>query len=225
MELGVKEVRQVLLNPFANAQVLEALLAVRRLATMVEVRAAVCRDRRCPQHVAMRHLGGLFWRDLMEIARDTSIPAGTRRVAERTLNQRLPRLTAGEKIALARRASPAVLAELRHDPSPRVIAAVLENSRLTEDTLLPMILAERTHPRLLQMIADAPRWGRRYDVRFALARNPRTPFRVLFEILDTLQVDDLRTIIAQDSHASIVRHRASQRIRERTPRGRRGEEE
>ena len=63
--------------------------------------------------------------------------------------------------AIARGASPAVLAALRHDPTPRVVAALLENPRLTEATLLPLLASEQSSPQALAVVAGNPKWSSR----------------------------------------------------------------
>ncbi len=206
--LTAGDARRVLRNPFVDGDVIEALLCARRLAASYEVRSIVARHRRTPESVALTFVSGLFWRDLLEISVDVRISPAVRRVAEKYLIRRLSRLTTGEKIALARRATAQVLAHLREDPSPRVIKALLENPRLTEATLLPMAASDKTLPRILDLVARDPRWRARYDVRLALARNSRAPFRAIFEILPTLRRQDLLAIAGLEEHSWIVRHRA-----------------
>ncbi len=208
--MTVGEVRRVLRNPYATADVIEALLGARRLLAGYEVRSAIARHRRTPEAVALRFIPGLFWRDLLEISVDVRISSAVRQVAEKYLIQRLGRLTTGERVAIARRATPGVLAHLRQDPSRYVIKALLENPRLTEPVLLPMVADEATLPRILDMVASAPRWGPRYEVRVALSRNPRAPFRVIFEVLPTLRRRDLHAVANQEAHSSVVRHRAQE---------------
>ncbi len=213
-ELTTGDVRRVLRNPFATAEVIEALLGARRLLASYDVRSAISRHRRTPEAVALRFIPGLFWRDLLEISADLRISPAVRRVSEKYLVQRLARLSTGEKMAIARRATPGALASLRQDPSPLVIKALLENPRLTEPVLLPMVASEATLPRILDLVASQPRWGTRYEIRVALSRNTRSPFRVIFEILPTLRRQDLQVVAGQETHSSIVRHRARELLLE-----------
>ena len=111
---------------------------------------------------------------------------------------------------IARRASPDVLARLRTDPSLYVIKALLQNPRLTEAVLLPAVASESTLPRVLDLVAAEPRWGTRYEIRLALSRNPRSPFRVILEILPSLRRQDLLTVASQESHSSVIRRRADE---------------
>ncbi len=213
--LTVGDARRVLRNPFATAEVIEELTAVRRLLASYDVRSAIARHRRTPESVALRFVSGLFWRDLLEIAADVRISTAVRRVAEKYLIRRLERLTTGEKMAIARRATPEVLAHLRRDPSLQVIKALLDNPRLTEPTLLPLVASEATLPRVLDLVARAPRWGARYEIRVALSRNTRSPFRVIFDILPTLRRRDLLVVADREDHSSIVRHRARELLEAR----------
>ena len=206
--LTLGEARRVLRNPFTTSEVIEALLGARRLLASYELRSAIARHRRTPEPVALRFIAGLYWRDLLEISVDVRLSPAVRQIAEKYLVQRLGRLTTGEKAAIARRAVAGTLAHLRRDPSPLVIKALLQNPRLTEPVLLPMVASDETLPRVLDLVAADPRWGARYEIRVALSRNPRAPFRAIFEILPTLRRRDLRAVANHEAHSWIVRHRA-----------------
>ncbi len=212
------DARRVLRNPFVTAEVIEALVGIRRLLASYDLRSAIARHRRTPESVALRFVAGLFWRDLLEISVDVRISPAVRRIAEKYLVQRLNRLTTGEKMALARRATAEVLAHLRKDPSLQVIKALLENPRLTEPTLLPLVASDATLPRVLDLVARTPRWGTRYEVKVALSRNPNAPFAAIFEILPTLRRNDLLVVAGREEHSSIVRQRARDLLEARSKR-------
>ncbi len=218
-ELQLQHVRQILLNPFCDRPVLEALLCNRGLMSTNAVRSALCRHRKTPQADAMRHVGGLFWRDLMEIALDLHLTPAVRQVATRTLLQRLPRLALGEKVNLARRATPDIAVHLAALPDLKILSAVLDNPRLTVSALLPLANDHTASPHKLALLADHPRWGRPYEIRVALGRNPQAPFRVHLAILPELRRDDLRQIAELKEHASIIRQRADELARKRIPGG------
>lgn len=207
-KLTVREVRQTLRNPFVTPEVIEELVLARQLLSVYEVRSIIARHRRTPEVIAMRFVSGLYWRDLLEMVVDVRIHPAVRRVAEKYLIQRLPRLTVGEKTAIARRAPPEVIAQLRKDPSAQVIRALLGNPRLTEASLLPLVSSESTSTRILDLVASNPRWGPRYAIRAALSRNPRTPFRVVFDILPQLNHKDLIEVVHCEAHSWVVTQRA-----------------
>ncbi len=207
-ELTLGDVRQILRNPYVTSQAIDELLCVRQLLTIYEVRSAIARHCRTSQTAALRFVSGLFWRDLLELAADMRIAPAVRRVAEKYLIRRLSRLATGEKVAIARRGTPEVIAHLRSDANLLVVKALLDNPRLTEESLLPILVNMKTGPRVLDLIAKSTRWGSRYGVRVALSRHPLAPFRVLFEILPGLRRRDLIAVAEKEAHSSVVRHRA-----------------
>lgn len=207
-EFQLKDVRQILLNPYCDRRVIEELLCIRSLMSIYEVRVALCRHRHTPHADAMRHLSGLFWRDLVEITRDQRLSIALRRVAGRYVVQRLPRLSSGEKMSLARRASPEIVSELMKTPDLRIVAAIFDNPRLTVETLLPLASDTAASPQKLNVLATHPRWGRPYEIRAALGRNPQVPFRIHFAVLPELRREDLEEIAALEAHSSVVRQRA-----------------
>lgn len=206
--LQIPEVRQVLRNPFASREVIEVLVSQPRLRTAHEIRSALARHPHTPQTHALRFVAGLYWRELLAVGTDIRVPPVVRRAADRAIHARLPGLAVGEKMAIARRAGPGVLAQLRRDPSPEVVGALLENPRLTEGTLMPLVQDETAEPKALEAIARDRRWGSRYEVRVGLARNPRTPLQTALAILPHLKKRDLRTVTRASRVRAPVRRRA-----------------
>lgn len=200
--------RQALRNPYCTAEVVDLLAAQPRLLSFLEVRRELALHPRTPEVLALRLIPTLFWRDLMVLALDARLRPTLRRAAETHLLARLGEMAVGEKVTLARRASPGVLAQLRHDPNPRVIAALLDNPRLTEGVLVPALQSATTPPAVLDLIAGDRRWGVRYALRVALARNPRTPLETALRILPTLRKADLKAVAADPRVAEPARHRA-----------------
>lgn len=208
--LEIADVRQVLMNPFVDAEVLEELAANRKLTSDRSVKAALARHHRTPPQVAMRFVSGLFWRELLEITVDVRIGAAVRRLAENYLVQRLSRLSVGEKMALARRAVGRVASALVMEPSLSVLDALLGNPRITDQELMPLLTSQRAQTRALHRVAQSERWGTRYEVRLALCRHPRTPSRDIVRLLPGLQREDLEAVATIEEHGWLVRHRAQQ---------------
>ena len=215
--MTMREVRQLLLNPHVDGEVIDQLIGTRHLGVIYAFQAAVARHHRTRETSALRFVPRLFWRDLMEIGLDSRLRPAVRRTAERYLLLRLPRLSVGEKISLARRASREILAVLRHDPSPVVVKALLENPRLSEEVLLPLASSRQARPQVLRALARDPRWGSRPEICAALARNPSTPASDLCNLLVDLRRDDLLAVADLEEHTWIVRHRARE-ILENPPR-------
>ncbi len=207
-ELEPPAVRQALRNPYCTTEMIELLAGVRRLLSFHQVRRDLALHPGTPETLASGFLPTLFWRDLMELTLDPRLRPTLRRAAELHLTARLPRLAVGEKMSLARRASPGVLAQLRHDPSPQVIAALLDNPRLTEGMLVPVVHAAAASPAILELIAGDRRWGVRYPVRLALVKNPATPLQTAWRLLESLRRSDLRPVAADARTPEPLRRRA-----------------
>lgn len=199
---------QLLRNPHAGAEAIARLASRRDLMAGYRLRRDIARHPRTPEALALRLVSGLYWQDLLALGRDTRVRPLVRRAADLQLGNRLGGFSLGEKTAIARRAGRGVVQLLRDDPSPRVIAALLENPRMTEGLLAPLVHREDARPEVLRVIADNPRWASRYGLRSALARNPRTPIAVAQRLLPMLKKVDLRAVAADPRLSRAVRRRA-----------------
>lgn len=207
-ELDVEGVRQLVRNPYAGHEAMEAVAGATRLLEIYEVRRALAFHPRTPEAIALRFVPGLYWRDLLDLGADVKVRPPVRVAANRYLGERLPSLAEGEKMAIARRAGANVLAKLRLDPSRRVIGALLENPRLTEATLYPLVRREATPGPILALIAESTRWGMRYELKTGLAANPSTPIEIALRLLPGLKRSDLAAVAAAERVAGAVRGRA-----------------
>lgn len=200
-------VRLILRNPHVTPEVAEAL-AQPRLLAFSEVRRELALHPRTPETLAQQLIPGLAWRDLTALGWDTRLHPRLRRLADQYLAMRLPELATGEKMSIARRAGPGLLAHLRHDPSPRVIGALLDNPRLTEDILAPVVHGAATPGPILALIAQDRRWGKRYGLQVAICRNPGTPLAISLKLLPLLRKSELQAVASDVRLAEPVRHRA-----------------
>lgn len=207
-ELDVAAARQALRNPFLGPEGIELLAGRGRLLSAYEVKRALTLHPQTPEILALRFVPTLFWRDLMELGLDTRIRPTVRRAADRRLVSRLPGLAVGEKAAIARRASPRVLAHLRNDPNVRVVRALLDNPRTTEGLVLPLLVQDDARPDVLHAVARHRRWGVRYEVRLGLCRHPHTPLATALALLPHLRKADLRKLVSETRVPAAVRRKA-----------------
>jgi hypothetical protein len=208
-ELGPDSVRQALRNSYADAAVIEELLGDRRLRSYYEVRREIASHPRTPQVRAQGLIVGLYWRDLLRIGADSRIKPAVRRAADRCLADRLGRLSMGEKVVVAREAGQGLIPRLLDEPDVQVVAAVLENPRLTETALARLVTNPVAAPAVLRRIAADRRWGSRYSTQRALCRNPATPPALAISLLPSLTKPDRRAIAADRRVRAAVRERAS----------------
>ncbi|MEO6327109.1 MAG: hypothetical protein ABIT01_18085 [Thermoanaerobaculia bacterium] len=146
-----------------------ALVAIRAVRRALAIHPAA------PRGAALTCVGDLSWRDLAEIGRDLRVPTPVRRAADQNLLVKLPGLSLGEKIALARLADRELIPALLTEIDPAVFAAVLTNPRLTSELLLAWLVRAAPDPAQLTRLSREPRWRSHPEVRGALFRNQRTP--------------------------------------------------
>src|SRR5258708_4173397 len=122
------------------AQVLDQLSKNSGLTKSRKVKLALVEHPRTPRHISIPMVRHMFTFDLMQVALTPVVPADIKMAAEGSLINRLERLSQGERLSLAHRASGRVAATLLLDPEPRVVHAALENSRLTESAVIKALM-------------------------------------------------------------------------------------
>ncbi|MES2639117.1 MAG: hypothetical protein V4850_06525 [Myxococcota bacterium] len=109
-------------------------------------------------------------------------------------------VSAGQRTSAARSVDRLVLDRLLHDRDPRVIAALLDNPRITERDVVRIAAMRPTSAAILERVAAHLRWGQRYRVRKTLAFNPSSPFSLAAPLLPTL----LRQHLAELSTSQVL---------------------
>src|SRR5207253_1332932 len=123
------------------------------------VRKAIAIHPATPRHAALESVAYLLWRDLVDIGRSARTPMPVRRAANQRILEQMPRLSIGEKTALARLADRPLLPVLLEIEDARVFAALLTNARLTQDDLVAWITVGQPSRERLGQLAGDPRWN------------------------------------------------------------------
>jgi len=160
-----------------------------------KVKLALVEHPRTPRHVSLPLVRTLFTFDLRQVALTPTTPADVKIAAEEALCNRLESISSGERLSLARRASPRVAGALLHDKEPRIIHAALENSRLTEAAIVKAVLRPDAPVALVEAVSHHAEWSRRREVRVALLRNQKTPMACAIEFARSLPPRELREIL------------------------------
>jgi hypothetical protein len=158
------------------------------------VLAVIVLNPRAPRALSQRLIPALHWRDLADVAASPRVDPGARVRAEALLREQLPDLRLGERITLARLATPAVLAPMLADTEPRVAESALLNPRLREEDLVLALRAAAAARALLEAAASSPRWRESYAVRLALVLQPRTPLALALAQISALLPHDLERV-------------------------------
>jgi hypothetical protein len=166
--------------------------------------ASVVLSPRSTRPLGWRLVGSLQWRDLADVAASPRVAAAVKVRAEALLKDQLMELRLGEKITLAKMATPPVLMLLLADTDPKVIEAALINPRLREEDLLTRVRADIPSRPLLEGIVASSRWSERYAIRLAIALHPRTPVALALGQLSALTTKDLARVAEAPDLTPIV---------------------
>jgi hypothetical protein len=85
---------------------------------------------------------------------------------------------------------------------------MLDNPRLTESLLVPLLASDRTPPTVISIVCGSEKWISRYQVRKMVCRNRRTPSGIALGLLPRLKKVDLAAIQADPGIQQAVRKRA-----------------
>jgi hypothetical protein len=164
-----------------------------------KARLALIEHPKTPRHISVPMVRHLFTFDLMQVALRPMVPADIKIVAEEALISRLEKVSAGERLSLAHRASGRVTGALLLDSEVRVIHAALENSRLTESSVIKALTRRDAPPAFVEAVCHHSKWSPRPEIRIALLRNEKTPLARALEFARSLPRAQVRQIL-QGSH-------------------------
>ena len=178
-----------------STQVLDRLSRNTAIMKSRKVKLAVVEHPRTPRHISVPMVRHLFTFDLMQVALTPVVPADIKMSAEESLINRLERLSQGERLSLARRASGRVAAALLIDSETRVIHAALENSHLTESAVIKALMRRNAPAAFVRAVCHHEKWAPRREVRIALLRNEKTPLSRALEFSRSLPRELVREIL------------------------------
>ena len=152
----------------------EVLEALSKNATAIKsrrVQVGLAAHPRTPRHVSLPAIRHLYTFELMQLALSPAVLADIKKAAEEALVSRLEKITLGERITLARRASGRVAAALLLDSEARVVEAAVTNPFLTEVLVVKALMSGKAPAALVELLCKDGKWSLRREVRIALLRN------------------------------------------------------
>jgi hypothetical protein len=185
----------LLKHPELPATLIEALSKNGALLKQRKVRLAVVAHPRTPRHISLPLLRQLYTFDLMHVTVMPIVPADVKKVADEVLVTRLATISLGEKLSLARRASGRIAEQLLLDKEPRIMETALENSRLTEASVVKVLMRAEGSATFVHAVCHHAKWSQRREIRIALLRNDKTPLAKALEFAHSLSISMLREIL------------------------------
>ena len=170
--------------------------AGKRLLESYKVKVAVVCHPDNPPHVAQTLLSQLYIFDLAKISSMPGTSADLRLAAERNIIKLLPTQPLGNKLALARRGTAAVVESLLREGIPSVVEACLENPHLKEGAVHQFIASYQSSAETISMVARSARWKGRPNIRLVILKNPRTPTIWFTTFLPGLSAQAIRELLS-----------------------------
>ncbi len=184
---------------------LEAVAAVSPWSERPRLLARVVLNPRAPRTLSQRLVSALYWRDLAEVAATPRLVAAVRSRAESQLRDGLADMRLGDRVTLARLATPALLPLLLSDTERQVAEAALRNARLREEDLTTALRRDDVRAVLIETVAGSQRWSASYAVQLTLVLQPKTPLALALPRLRTLVPRDLRRVAEDETLRPLVR--------------------
>ena len=131
----------------------------------------------------------------MQITLLPTVTADLKMFAEEQLINRVETISAGERLALAKRGSTRIAAALLLDAEARVIEAALHNPYMTERWIVKAVLDDDAPQALIDALCRDPKWSLRREVRAALLRNEKTPLARVVAFAESMSSMALREIL------------------------------
>lgn len=125
----------------------------------------------------------------------------------RNLHALVQTMSVFERVKLARVGNQEARALLARDSNKLVASAAVRSPKIQDNEILAFAKARNVCDEVLRIIARNPDWTRSYQVKLALAGNPKCPQQVATKLLNYLQDRDLRGIMkSRDVPAVVATH-------------------
>jgi hypothetical protein len=141
---------------------------------------------------------------------------GQTQLSESRLHQ-IMALPVSQKIKLAKIGDRGLRAILLKDSNKEVREAVLASPRITETEVVAIAGWRGLDEELLRKIATNREWLKNYQVRLALANNPKTPLPISLKLIATLRDTDLKELARNSTIAEELVAAAERTTADRGP--------
>ena len=167
-------------------------------------RLAALKNPKTPVHLSLQHLNFLYLFDLVSLCLQPRIPQELKQAAEERIVAQIPKMPIGQRITLARRGPPRIVAQLLSGENLQIILAGLDNPYLTENILLQAL--NRASQKVVESIATHKKWSSRYDIRLALLRHPHLSMAHALKFLPDIKSTDLKELVHDSRVNTFIRN-------------------
>jgi hypothetical protein len=163
-----------------------------------QLQTALVRNPSTPGSIVLSLLPHLYLFELLNLCLLPGTTPDLKLAAEQQIIKRLPTVPLGNKLTLARRATPNLLGELLRSGEPQVFTICLDSPRLKEISVLQFLSSPRANAESISAIARHPRWKSRPNLRLTILRHPQTPAIWFTLFLPQLNRSELQTLASSN---------------------------
>lgn len=133
-------------------------------------------------------------RDAITVPEELVLDHPPEQAPARNLQTQIQAMHVGERLKLALKGNRDARTILIRDSSRLVQKFVLLNPRISEEEVIAVAKNRSIDRELLESVCRRKEWVSNYQVRLALATNPKTPLGIAVRFVPTLQPRDLRML-------------------------------
>jgi len=211
--LGENHLLQMLKRHDLGEEHLRGICKLSPVEASHNLKLAIARHPGTPAPQLLGILPHLYLFELLNFCFIPGITPDQKLAVERNIIQRLPVTPLGNKLTLARRATPLVLEALLKEGDSRVVEACLTNPRMKEGALYQFLRSSAAKAETISMVARNPRWQNRPNLREAILTNPRTPMIWYNLWLPAMSCSELRRLLASSRLTPQQKKAVEERLR------------
>jgi hypothetical protein len=129
-----------------------------------------------------------------------------------TLTQRIMKMSISEKIKLATLGNKEARTQLMRDSNKLVAVAVIRSPRITDGEVLAAAANRAVNDDVLRVIMNNREWTKKYPVKLALVKNPKTPLTISMKFLNTLRESEVKDLTRDKNVPSGVQQLAKKQM-------------
>ncbi len=128
------------------------------------------------------------------------------------LSFRIREMTTGEKLRLTIVGDAAARSLLVRDPNKKISKAAIDSPSMTEAEAISIAYSREVGVDILRTIGNKREWLKGYEIKKALAFNPKTPVGISLRFLGHLRANDLKMLARSRGVPNPVKTAARQRL-------------
>jgi len=204
--LGEDHLLALLKRRDLSEDLLKAVHGLPQTGQSHRLKVALAKNPGTPGPVILTLLPHLRLFELLDLCILPGTTPDQRIAAERVIQQRLPTIELGQKLALARRGPPNIVATLLRQGEPRVVELCLASPRLKEAAIFQFLNGPAPTAETISMVARHPKWKNRPNIRLAILKNRKTPAVWFTLFLPILRTSELNTLLAGRRLTPVQKH-------------------